>query len=115
MVPLRFQQDFHDVFLLGVGEGGGGFVQRERARNQGAWIDFGFAEQPDGFGKRAAAGADDCDFLYDDGPGFDGGRAVECGFQDQRSARFGDVLSEGQACRRAGGFDDQRKIFFYFF
>ena len=62
-----------------------------------AGIDFGFAEQAQGFGERAAAGTDHRDFFYDDGPRFDWGGAVECGFQDQRAARFGDLLSERQA------------------
>ncbi len=76
---------------------------------------FGFAEEADGFGEGAAAGADDREFFYDDGPRFDGGGAVKRGLQDQRAARFGDVLSQRQARRRAGGFNDQREILFYFF
>jgi hypothetical protein len=92
---LRFQQDLHYVFFLGVGDGFGGFAQGEGAGDEGARVDFGVAEEAEGFGERTAAGADDGEFLDYDGPGFDRGGAVEGGFQDQGAARLGDVLSEG--------------------
>src|SRR5579872_3462472 len=89
----RLENDFHYVFFLGVGDGGRGFVQRESAGDQRAGIDLGFAEQADGFGEGAAAGADYRDFLYDDGPSLDGSCAVEGGFEDQAAAGLGDLLS----------------------
>jgi hypothetical protein len=42
---LRLEEDFHDVFFLGVGDGGGGFAERECARDERGRIHFGFAEE----------------------------------------------------------------------
>ena len=52
------------------------------------------------------------DFVYYDGPGFDGGGAVKCGFQDERAARFGEGDAERETGGRAGGIHDEREPVF---
>src|SRR5271154_262709 len=69
-VRTCFQQDFHNTRLLRESHRRGRFGQRKGARDERRWINFAGAEQRNGFGEGAAAGADDRDFFDHDGPGF---------------------------------------------
>src|SRR6267142_2473113 len=111
----RLQQDFHNAGSLGELNCRRRLVQRKRASDERRWIHSTGTQQSNRLGERAAARANQCDFLDDDRPGFDRHGAVKRGFQDECAPRLGHVLRQGQSTRRTGSFDQEREMFFNVF
>src|SRR5439155_2188963 len=89
---LLLQQNFQYAGPPREANGRWRVQERKCARDERRRIEFSRLQQHNSLAERAAARADDSDFLHNDRPSFHRLRTVKRGLEHKRTARLGNVL-----------------------